>query len=136
MCAASYSPSLSRDKPRSSLGFPSFTDPRWVGYIGRMTIDAMEIVRCPAELRTEALAIVLCELAPSLRRQVAGGLLDMEDAAEFGNESLYIARRGTKLCGAAWGQRQSGNIAVFWPPQLETGENERTANDLAHARIS
>ena len=101
-----------------------------------MAIDAVEIVRCPAELRAEALALVLCELAPSLRRQVAGGLLDLEDAAEFGNESLYIARRSTRLCGAAWGQRQSGNVAVFWPPQLEAGEDERTAYNLAQAVIS
>ena len=69
-----------------------------------MAIDAVEIVRCPSEFRSEALALVLCELAPSLRRQVAGGLLELGYAAEFGNESLYIARRGTKLCGAAWGQ--------------------------------
>jgi ribosomal protein S18 acetylase RimI-like enzyme len=110
--------------------------PRLVGYIGRMAIDAVEIVRCPAELRAEALALVLCELAPSLRRQVAGGLLDIEDIAEFGHEPLYIARRGRALRGAAWGQRQSGNIAVFWPPQLEAGEDERTAYELTQAVIS
>ena len=38
-----------------------------------MAIDAVEIVRCPAEFRAEALALVLCELAPSLRRVVDGG---------------------------------------------------------------
>ena len=47
-----------------------------IGYIGRMAIDAVEIVRCPPERRAEALALVLCEIAPSLRREIAGGLLD------------------------------------------------------------
>ena len=40
-------------------------------------------------------------------------------------EALYIATRAGGLCGAAWGQRQSGNIAVFWPPQLVTGRSCR-----------
>jgi ribosomal protein S18 acetylase RimI-like enzyme len=39
--------------------------------------------------------------------------------------------RGAKLCGAAWGQRQPGNTAVFWPPQLVLGEIRHTACQLA-----
>src|SRR3954468_9404954 len=101
-----------------------------------MAIDAVEIVRCPAERRAEALALVLCELAPSLRRVVAGGLLDIEDVAELSNESLFIARRGGELRGAAWGQRQPGNIVVFWPPQLVAGENAQTAYRLAETVTS
>ena len=100
-----------------------------------MAIDAVEIVSCPAELRAEALALVLRELAPSLRRDVAGDLLHIEGIEKYGIESLYIARRGTKLCGAAWGQRQSGDIAVFWPPQLEAGE-ERITYRLAEAVVT
>src|SRR5258707_12733204 len=133
MCAASYSPSLSRDKPRSSLGFPSFTDPRWVGYIGRMTIDAMEIVRCPAELRTEALALVLCELAPSLRRVVAGGLLEIENIAGFGGEALFIALRAAGKRGAGWGERQKGGILVVWPPQMAGGGEGKNTDGRAGA---
>ena len=98
-----------------------------------MTIDAVEIVRCPAELRAEALALVLCELAPSLRRDVTGGLMEKEDAAEFGSDSLFIARCASELRGAAWGQWQSGNIVVFWPPQLVAGEDVKTAYRLAEA---
>ncbi len=101
-----------------------------------MPIDSVEIVRCPPELRAEALALVLCDVAPSLRRQVAGGLLNAEDLAELANEPLFIARRGKQLCGAVWGQRQSGNIAVFWPPQLEAGEDATTARSLAEAVIA
>jgi ribosomal protein S18 acetylase RimI-like enzyme len=103
--------------------------------LSRMPTEAVEIIRCPAVLQTEALALVLCNLAPSLRREVAGSLLNVEDPAELANEPLYIARRGEQLCGAAWGQRQSGNIAVFWPPQLAPGESEHTAYPLAEAVI-
>ncbi len=92
-------------------------------------------MRCPAELRAEALALVLCDLAPSLRREVAGDLLSVEDSTELANEPLFIARRGERLVGAAWGQRQSGNIAVFWPPQLTPGSNEHAAYRLAEAVI-
>ena len=37
----------------------------------RMPIGLPEIVRCPPELRAEALALVLCDLAPSQRREIA-----------------------------------------------------------------
>src|SRR3954447_7706759 len=89
--------------------------------------DAAVILRCPAELRVEALALVLCDLAPSMRKEVAGGLLGADDSAELAYEPLFIALRGGRLRGAAWAQRQSGNIAVFWPPQLEPGEEQRSA---------
>ncbi|HVT29869.1 MAG TPA: hypothetical protein VHE81_17760, partial [Lacipirellulaceae bacterium] len=101
-----------------------------------MPTETVEITRCPAELRAEALALVLCDLAPSLRREVAGGLLNDDDTSEVAGEPLFIARRGKRLCGAAWGQRQSGNIAVFWPPQLAPGEEELTAYQLAEAAIN
>jgi mycothiol synthase len=101
-----------------------------------MAIDAVEIVHCPAELRAEALGLVLCELAPSLRRVVAGGLLEIEDALEFSNEPLFIARCADEIRGAAWGQRQSGNIVMFWPPQLVAGEDGQTAYRLAEAVVA
>jgi ribosomal protein S18 acetylase RimI-like enzyme len=101
-----------------------------------MPIEAVEILRCPPPMRGEALALVLCELAPSLRREVAGGLLAAEDADALNNEALFVARRGDKLRGAAWGQRQSGNIALFWPPQLADGEARQTAERLAEAVVA
>ena len=96
-------------------------------------MEAVEIIRCPAELHGMAVALVLCELAPSIRRDVAGGLLGVEADEQFGNELLFIARRGSELRGAAWGQWQSGNIIVFWPPQLIAGEELETAYGLAEA---
>jgi mycothiol synthase len=115
-----------------------FSDPCGVGYIDCMPIDAVEIIRCPAELRTEALSLVLCDLAPSLRREVAGGLalLNAAELEDLAGEPLFIARRGSHLCGAAWGQRQSGNIAVFWPPQLIPGEDRGTAFALAESVVA
>src|SRR5262245_17362388 len=96
-----------------------------------MPNEELEIVRCPPALMVEALAIVLCDLAPSQRRDIARMLLEVEDAAELANEPLFIARRGEDVRGAAWGQRQSGNYAVFWPPQILPGEDERTEYRLA-----
>jgi mycothiol synthase len=100
-----------------------------------MPIGLPQVVRCPPELLPEALALVLCDLAPSQRRAVGRVLLAVEDASELANEALFIARRGGELRGAAWGQRQSGNFAVFWPPQLFPGEDEQTAYALAESVI-
>jgi mycothiol synthase len=100
-----------------------------------MSIGAPEIVRCPAELRAEALALVLCDLAPSQRREVARIFMSVDDEAELAREPLFVARRGEHVCGAAWGQRQSGNIAVFWPPQLAAGEDKHTVYPLAEAVV-
>ena len=101
-----------------------------------MAIDAVEIVRCPAELRGEALALVLCELAPSLRRDVVSDLLEAEGGEQSDDDALFIAHRDSEIRGAAWGQWQSGNIVVFWPPQLAAGEDATTAYGLAAAVTS
>ncbi len=100
-----------------------------------MPTDGLEIIRCPAELRGQALAVVLCDLAPSQRCEVAKLLLDASAPGELAKEPLFIARRGEQLCGAAWGQRQSGNFAVFWPPQLVAGEEAPTERLLAEAVV-
>jgi ribosomal protein S18 acetylase RimI-like enzyme len=94
-----------------------------------------EIVRCPAELRTEALALVLCELSPSQRREVAASLLNTADENDLAREPLYVARRGDEIRGAVWGQRQPGNVAVFWPPQLAAGEDARIGYSLAEVVV-
>lgn len=94
-------------------------------------MGALEVVRCPAALLVEALSLVLCDLAPSQRREIGRALLEIEDAAELAHEALFIARRGDELRGAAWGQRQPGNFAVFWPPQIVAGEEEQSEYRLA-----
>jgi len=96
-----------------------------------MTTGSLEIVRCPAALIEEALALVLCDLAPSQRRDLGKLLLSVDDPADLANEALFVARRGTELRGAAWGQRQAGNYAVFWLPQVVPGEDAKTEQRLA-----
>ena len=90
-----------------------------------------EIIRCPPKRVSEALSLVLNDIAPSQRREIAGALLDVDDRSDLSNEPLYVALRGGRLCGAAWGQRQFGNTAVFWPPQLVGDEDDQTACRLA-----
>ena len=100
-----------------------------------MSTAPLEIVRCPPELLGEALSLALCDLAPSQRREVAKDLLAIDGAAQLASEPLFIARRGGEVRGAAWGQRQSGNIAVFWPPQVVPGEDTQTGVSLAEGVI-
>jgi mycothiol synthase len=96
-----------------------------------MESASLEIVRCPPQRIAEAVALVLSDIAPSQRLEIARHLLQGDDATEPVNEPLYVALRGERLCGAAWGQRQTGNIALFWPPHLVPGEDEQSAAKLA-----
>jgi ribosomal protein S18 acetylase RimI-like enzyme len=96
-----------------------------------MAAATPQIIRCPPQRIAETLAHILSELPPSRRREVAGALLNVEDPAELSNEPLFVAMRGEQMCGAAWGQRQPGNIAVFWPAWLASGERIETALLLA-----
>ncbi len=95
----------------------------------------LEIIRCPRQRIAEALSLVLCDIAPSQRREIAGELLGVDKRADVSHELLFIALRGDELRGAAWGQRQPGNIAVFWPPQLVPGEEGQTGVDLAESIV-
>jgi ribosomal protein S18 acetylase RimI-like enzyme len=71
-------------------------------------------------------------MAPSQRPAIAAALLESHaDQATLAGGGLFVAMRGGRLCGAAWGQRQPGNTAVFWPPQLIPGEIRHTASQLA-----
>jgi ribosomal protein S18 acetylase RimI-like enzyme len=96
-----------------------------------MRHGSLEIYRCPPQARAEALGLVLSELTPSQRRDVAAALLNTEDPADLANEPLYVAMRGDRVFGAAWGQRQSGNIAVFWPPRFVAHPEGETSRRLA-----
>jgi ribosomal protein S18 acetylase RimI-like enzyme len=94
-----------------------------------------QIIRCPPERVPEALSLVLTEIAPSLRGEIAATLLEVEGQADLANEPLYIAIQGGQIRGSAWGQRQSGNIAVFWPPQLVGDVDVATSYRLAEAVV-
>jgi mycothiol synthase len=96
-----------------------------------MASETLQVTRCPPQRASEALSLALCELAPSQRREIAGAWLCAADPDCLANEPLFIALRGEQLCGAAWGQTQAGNIAVFWPPKLIAGEDRDTGCRLA-----
>jgi mycothiol synthase len=83
----------------------------------------------------EALSLVLCDIAPSQRQDIAQELCDQEPAATHAEHGLFAALRGERLCGAVWGQPQPGNTAVLWPPQLTPAEQEQTAHPLAEAAV-
>jgi ribosomal protein S18 acetylase RimI-like enzyme len=94
---------------------------------------SLEIIRCPHNRVADAIALALSDLAPSQRREVASTLLDAEDRADLANEPLFVVTRGVNLCGAAWGQRQSGNIAIFWPPRFVGQASLETSIRLSEA---
>jgi ribosomal protein S18 acetylase RimI-like enzyme len=100
-----------------------------------MPVEDLKIIPCPPQQLAEALALVLSDVAPGQRRAIAGQLLDVNNPTDLTNEPLLVALRNGRLCGAAWGQRQPGHIAVFWPAQLVAGENEITALLLTEACV-
>jgi ribosomal protein S18 acetylase RimI-like enzyme len=102
--------------------------------------DSFEIVLCPPELRGDALALVLSEIAPSQRREIASGLLDGTETRNAAAEALYVALRrpsaNSGLAGAVWGQRQPGNTAVLWPPRVLAAADVHVAHQLAKAAMT
>jgi mycothiol synthase len=95
-----------------------------------------EIVTCPPHRRTEALSLVLSDIAPSQRREIAGELwLSASDTNSRAGKGLFVAMRSDTLCGAAWSQPQPGNTAVLWPPQLIPGEPAQTAHPLLQTAV-
>ena len=101
-----------------------------------MSAAAIEIVPCPAVLGREALALVLQEIAPEQRLLIAPPLGGDSGMTSVAVEGLWIARCGEELCGAAWGQRQPGNTAIFWPPQTLDGAETNTAVRLSQAVVA
>ena len=106
-----------------------------IGYAERVESSEADIIACPPDRRVEALSLVLCDIAPSQRREVAGALWGGSDASSAPGEGLFIACRGGHLCGAVWGQRQPGNTAILWPPQILPSEGESTALGLAQIAV-
>jgi ribosomal protein S18 acetylase RimI-like enzyme len=97
----------------------------------------LEVVRCPPNRQIEALSLVLCEIAPSQRREIGGDQLrSPPEIDSLPADGLFVAMRGDVLCGAVWVQPQPGNTAVLWPPKRVAGEPRQTAYPLLHAAIN
>jgi mycothiol synthase len=96
--------------------------PRAKRYPNNMSLLPVDIVVCPPELRGEAVALVLSDIAPSQRSEIARDVLRSRNPHDELASALFVALREGQLRGAAWGQLQPGNTAVFWPPRLDAGE--------------
>ena len=95
-----------------------------------------EIVKCPPHHRMEALSLVLFDIAPSQRREIAGELWQTTaDTNSRAGEGLFVALRGDQVCGAVWVQPQPGSTAVLWPPQLIPGGPSPTSQALLQAAV-
>lgn len=95
-----------------------------------MPATEVEIVPCPAAHSREAIALVLREIAPEQRAIIAGPQSSVEAV-----DGLWIARRGGELLAAAWVQRQPGNTAIFWPPQVCDADDTHLAVRLGEAVV-
>lgn len=89
-------------------------------------------------------ALLEIECAPAMRRMAVLQLLDVTDgrisrilagerAGRLDLDGLFLARRGERLVGAAWGQVIPGRTAFCWPPCLTQDEPEMTASLLQSA---
>lgn len=94
-----------------------------------MVGPAVEIVPCPASHADEAFALVLEDVAPSQRREIAAAAIAGRKLSPIAGAGLFIALRDDQLYGAVWGQLQPGNTAVLWPPRL-LGEKDPYTDKL------
>ena len=94
-----------------------------------------EVIPCPPHRTVEALSLVLCDIAPSQRREIAGELWQTTDENSRAGEGLFITLRGDQVRGAVWAQPQPGNTAVLWPPKLSQREPEHAAYSLLQAAV-
>ena len=92
-----------------------------------MNSSPVEIVPCPPALVTDALALVLRDLTPDQWRDIIGP----HNRGPI--EGLVVVLADGELIGAAWGQRQPGRTAIFWPPQWTRAADEDTACRLSCA---
>jgi ribosomal protein S18 acetylase RimI-like enzyme len=89
----------------------------------------VEIVACPAALSIDALGLALADLTPEQRREFA------RVAPGQPVEALMVALSAGEVIGAAWGQRQPGSTAIFWPPRWREGEGADASSRLACAVV-
>ncbi len=75
---------------------------------------------------------LLVSQRPEYERQAHRNELEKRFAdAHLPNGGLFVARRGNKVVGTAWGQELPGRCAVFWPPSTIADEPESTADGLS-----
>src|SRR5262245_23605202 len=85
----------------------------------------VEIIRCPSALSVDAVALALADLTPEQRREFA----NVTPGRPV--EALFVALSAGEMIGAAWGQRQPGSTAIFWPPRWREHADPAAAKLLA-----
>ncbi len=95
-----------------------------------MSGRTVEVVPCPPALNLDALALALADLTPQQRREY------VSVARDGPVEGLVAALEGNQLRGAAWGQRQPGNTAIFWPPRMVGNADMAVERRLATAVVA
>lgn len=68
-----------------------------------------------------------------MRRAMAGRLAAILQAQRQGRvsfEGLFVARRGERIVGAAWGTEQPGRFATMWPARVVPSESPAVAKLL------
>jgi ribosomal protein S18 acetylase RimI-like enzyme len=98
-----------------------------------VTQTLADVVPCPAALVRDALELVLRELAPEQRDDIAAQVEAASETANSIGDALFVARSGSGVCGAAWGQPQPGKTAIFWVPQLTQAADAAVAERLTQA---
>jgi ribosomal protein S18 acetylase RimI-like enzyme len=137
------SPAVLLGRSSTSAGLPqSITGPAEnpalparspIGYCKVMPSTYPDIVRCPPGLIAEAAALVLGDLAPALRAEIAPELFDRFRPPA--DEAIYVALSDGAVCGVAWGQRQPGNTAILWPPRFVPGGDFAAVEPLIEAVV-
>ena len=93
--------------------------------------DTFEIAPAKPENLTEVLSLVFCKCeAQDALNRVRATLTEYREGRVHLRGLLGAYRTG-RLVGAAFAQVLPGRSATFWPPQLEPGEPEETAEELA-----
>lgn len=91
----------------------------------------IEIVACPPALSVDAVALALADLTPEQRREFANVTPGQPV------EALLVALSAGEVVGAAWGQRQPGSTAIYWPPrwrkEAPADDSNRLACAVSHA---
>lgn len=100
-----------------------------------MAEDRPEIVPCPPHLWDEAMALVLRDVEPDQRKAIMRDQSGNDRSALGSGGPLFVVLQGKQLRGVAWGQRQPGNTALFWPPQSLAGCSKDTSVQLTQAVV-
>ena len=76
------------------------------------------IVRCPAEARSEALAVLYRDAAEGFRTAMTVEALADAQAGRLDLSGLWVALRGDRVVGAVLTQTLAGRAAAVWPPEV------------------